>query len=246
MTLEKILKNYGLNEKQAKIYLACLELGSTSVQKISQKTGIPRSSCYEILDSLHQSGIVTTYQKKKVKYFSPEDPQKIIRSIQDKVEQFKNALPQLHALYHQVTPQPTVRFYQGPTGMKTILNEMLTEAKEIRSFTSAEDLFAQLGDYWSTFLRKRMEKKIPVRTIIPDSEKARERKKLGPQELREVRLIPPAFSHHSHLIIWENKVAAFSLKGTLMALVIESPEIAQTLGQMFEFMWQTSEFIVKN
>ena len=52
MRLEQTLKDYGLKEKQIKVYLACLQLGTGSVVKIAQKAGMPRSTVYEILESL--------------------------------------------------------------------------------------------------------------------------------------------------------------------------------------------------
>ncbi|PIT86455.1 MAG: hypothetical protein COU33_03055, partial [Candidatus Magasanikbacteria bacterium CG10_big_fil_rev_8_21_14_0_10_43_6] len=38
--LTTILQNLGLNEKEAKVYLACLELGSATVQEVSDKAGV--------------------------------------------------------------------------------------------------------------------------------------------------------------------------------------------------------------
>jgi len=56
--INKILRNLGLNEKEAKIYLACLELGSATVQEVAQKSSIKRTNIYNLLGSL----------KKKVYY----------------------------------------------------------------------------------------------------------------------------------------------------------------------------------
>ncbi|MFH1457263.1 MAG: helix-turn-helix domain-containing protein [Patescibacteria group bacterium] len=243
MPLEKTLKNYGLNEKQAKVYLACLELGSSSVQKISQKSGLARSTCYEILESLHKLGAITTYKKKKVRYFSPEDPHKIVQATKDKIELFEDALPQLRALYRQAAHQPTVRFYQGQEQMKIILKEIIGEAKQIYSFNSIEDNLALFGNYWTKFVDQRIKKKIPVKVILFDSSQARQRQEKGLQELREVKIISDKYTHHSLMLIWGNKIAIFSLKKQLVALVIESDEIAETLKMMFEFMWTTGEFI---
>ena len=41
--LEKILKNIGLNEKEAKIYLALLELGKSKVPEIAKKAELKRT-----------------------------------------------------------------------------------------------------------------------------------------------------------------------------------------------------------
>ena len=64
MKIENVLKAYGLNEKQIKVYLACLELGSASVQKISQKSGLIRTTVYEVLETLKQRGFTSSFLKK--------------------------------------------------------------------------------------------------------------------------------------------------------------------------------------
>lgn len=237
MNLEKTLENYGLNEKEAKIYLACLELGSASVQKISQKAFIPRSTVYEILDNLQRKGFVSNFLKKKVKYFSVEAPQKVIGLTKEKLEVLEQALPQLNALYGEAKTRPTVRLYQGRDQMKIILKEILAEANELLAFAASDDLFATLGDWWPEFLRQRIKRKMPARVIMRESEKAKERQRLGPGELREVRLIPGEYQYHGMTIIWKGKIAMLSFKEDLVALVVESKELAEMQKAMFEVIW---------
>ena len=93
MQIESILKNYGLSQKQATVYVACLELGTGSVQKIARKARLPRSTVYEVLEGLKNNGFVSTYLKKKVRYFSAEEPGQIIKLAEQKTEMLKNALP---------------------------------------------------------------------------------------------------------------------------------------------------------
>jgi sugar-specific transcriptional regulator TrmB len=238
MDLEKTLENYGLDEKQAKIYLATLELGSASVQKISQKAGLPRSTCYEVLETLSQKGLISTFLKKKIKYFSAEEPEKIIDLTREKIQGFEKALPQFRALYGEARIRPTARFYQGEQGIKIILDEILKEADELLAFSSAEDLFSALPDF-PRFVEKRVKKKIPSRVILRESEKAQERKALGPKELRQVKIIPASYDYHGLIYIWHNKIAMFSFKKDMLAIVIESKELAQVQKAMFELIWNS-------
>lgn len=237
MNLEKILEDYGLTKKQAKLYLTCLELGSASVYKISQKASLPRSTCYEVFEDLKEKGLVSTFRKKKVNYYSAESPKKIINQTEEKINLFKQAMPQFEAIYNSAKIKPSVRFYQGVQGMKQILEEILVEAKEILGFTSAEDHFIVLGNYWPDFVKRRIKLKIPVRSIITESVKAHERKKLGLQELRRVKIIPARYQHHGLIMIWGKKIAMFSFKKEMMAIVVESEELAQTQRMFFNFTW---------
>ncbi|MBU2542113.1 hypothetical protein KJ785_00955 [Patescibacteria group bacterium] len=241
MKFENILQNYGLSRKEAKVYLACLELGSASVQKIARKSGLARSTVYEVLDDLNNQNFVNSFRRKRVKYFSAEDPAQVIKLAQMKVDAMQEVLPQLNAMYGQAKHRPTVRFYQGKDGMKIILEEVLDEADEMLSFGSAEDLFRELGDYFNKFVERRIKKKIPARVILNESKKAQERKRLGPQHLRQVKILPDRHLHQGQIFIWKNKIAMFSFTNDFVAIVIESKELYVVQKAMFEHLWELAE-----
>ena len=234
--LQKILIEYGLKEKQAKVYLACLQVGSGSVLKIAEKAGLPRSTTELILKSLHEKGLVSSYKKKTVARFSAEDPHKIISTLKGKTELIERALPKFMAMYGSSQLKPSVRFYDGKAGMKLILNEILSEAKELVCFSSADDLFSTLEEF-EGFVKKRVEDKIPIKVILRDSPKAQERKRLGPRQLRQVKIIPASYDYHGLIYVWENKIAMFSLTGDLNAVLIESKELAQVQRSLFTALW---------
>lgn len=238
MTIEKTLQRFGLNERQTGVYLSALELGSASVQKIAQKASLPRSTTYEVLDALREKGFVSTYMKKSVRYFSAEEPSRVIRLAEQKIEELRAVLPQLEACVGTDRKRPTVRFYQGKEHMKIILKELLDEADSVVTFGSAEDLFRELGDYFPDFVRRRVKKKIPVRAILPDSKVARERQRQGLQELRTVKIVPPTFRFKGQTILWKNKIAMFSYINDYVAIVIESKELTDVQRAIFENLWE--------
>jgi len=238
MQLETVLHSYGLNDKQTKVFLACLELGTASVQKIAQKAGFPRSTVYEVLEVLREKRLVNTFQKKHARYFSAEDPEQIVRLAQYQAEMVKEALPQLDALAGKSRKRPTVRFYQGREQIKLVFEEVLAEADSIIGFGSSDDLAKQFGEYWKRFIAQRLARKIYSRTITFDSPKGRERQLLAPKQLRETRLVPPTYPFHGATIIWKHKIAMFSLTGDFIATVIESEQLAKTERAMFENLWE--------
>ena len=67
--LEIELQRVGLDERQAKVYLAALELGPSPVQKIAQRAGIPRATVYLVLNDLQGKGLITTYDEGKKTFF---------------------------------------------------------------------------------------------------------------------------------------------------------------------------------
>ncbi|MEK7170020.1 MAG: helix-turn-helix domain-containing protein [Patescibacteria group bacterium] len=241
MSLEKTLKEFGLKEKHARVYLACLELGSGSVLKISKKAVLPRSTTEVILNSLQEKGFVSSFKKKNARYFSTEDPKKIIADAKTKAELLEKALPEFRDLYARSNVIPTVRFYHGKDGMKTVFQEIIddTSAKELLAFSSIDDVFELLGKDFTNFVQKRVQRGMRSRVILRESEKAWERVRLGHSELRQVRLISPNYEHHSLFYVWGKKIAMVSLKHEWSVLIIESEELAKSQKMCFEALWDS-------
>ena len=54
MELIEVLNKTGLHEKEAKVYLALLELGTADVSDIAAKAGVKRPTSYLVLDELKE------------------------------------------------------------------------------------------------------------------------------------------------------------------------------------------------
>src|SRR3989338_1912805 len=239
MNIRKVLEQYGLKERHAQIYLACLELGSASIQMISQKAGFARSTCEAVLKSLQERGFVTAFRKKKTGYFRPEEPKRIVGMAKSKAKLLEDALPQFGALYYRGGGLPTARTYEGETGVRTVLEEILEEAKELKSFGSIDDIRNAIPDFFSRFSQERFARGIPLKVILRDTPLARERQRLGSQQLREVRIVPQNSEYSSVTFIWNNKVAMFSFKEGMTAFVVESNELANIQRAMFLLGWNS-------
>ncbi|NQT49877.1 helix-turn-helix domain-containing protein [Candidatus Kuenenbacteria bacterium] len=238
MRLEKTLQSYGLNQKQASVYLANLEIGSSPVQKIATKATLARSTVYEVLQSLTQLGFVSSFHKKKIKYFTAKEPNEVIRLAESKVGALKDALPELEAISGQAKQRPTVRFYQGKEEIKLILQEILDEADQLLSFGSAEKFLEEIGEFHEkTFLKQRIKRRIPLRLILRDTPLARKRQELGPGHLRQVKLSAEKHKHEGLIFIWKNKIAMISFVKDYVAVVTESQELADVQRAMFENLW---------
>ncbi len=239
MQIKSVLKELGLNDRHSAIYLSCLEIGSASIQKMAEKSGFARSTCEAVLKNLQEKGFVTSFKKSGGRMFSPEDPKRLVSMAKEKVNLLEESLPQFSARYFKGNILPTVRLYQGEENVKNVLREILAEATELKSIGAIDDIYEALGDYFKKFTKDRIKKGIPLKVILRDTPLARERQRLGPSELREVRLAPENYNYSSVTFIWNHKVAMFSFKDGLIALLIESDELSETQSKMFDFMWET-------
>ena len=63
--LKKELEHLGLSDKEARVYLAALEMGPSPVQDISHKAHVNRATTYVMIESLAARGLMSTFQKGK-------------------------------------------------------------------------------------------------------------------------------------------------------------------------------------
>jgi predicted transcriptional regulator len=130
------IEELGLSNKEARVYVACLSLGASAVQRIADRAGIKRVTTYVILESLVGLGLVSQTVKGKKTYFNAEEPINLERLV-DKREQelkeqrsnFSQILPELQGLKMIPSDSPSVKFYDSADGIKTILNTFLQQGK---------------------------------------------------------------------------------------------------------------------
>ena len=92
MSLAKQLEQLGLTEKEAKIYVALLEVGEATAQQLATKSGINRATTYVTLENLLKRGLASNITKKKKTYFIIESPQQILDFLDKEKEMGDNFL----------------------------------------------------------------------------------------------------------------------------------------------------------
>ena len=144
--LERELQEIGLNEKEAKVYLATLELGQSVVQDIAKKAGVNRATTYFVIEALMKSGLMSSFHKGKKQFFIAADPDRLVEVLEqekDLVEKreknLKKLLPQLQSINNKQKDRPVVKYYEGKEGIKTMVDEVLRADDNIINFAYSVD-----------------------------------------------------------------------------------------------------------
>ncbi len=242
-------QNLGFSEKEDRVYRVLLESGPLTVAEIAKKAGINRTSGYHVLSSLQKKGLVSMTKRQKRTFYLAEDPQilshylgKIVEEWQRKWEEINLSIPELRALYQRSNLKPRVRYYEGIEGLKAIYEDsLLCKEKEIRAYASTENIKDVLGEYAEEYFRRRAQKGIFIRSIIPTSLYGLHLKRVQKEYKREIHLMPPEkFSISPEIYIYDNKVAYIGLKEKF-GVVIESEEIANAEKKIYELAWEASK-----
>lgn len=246
MQPEEALKSIGLSDKEVKVYLSCLKLGSATVNQISKEAGTFRTYTYDILKSLAEDGMVHHIVKEKKQFFEPSAPERIVEILREKEDKIKEVLPELKNMNKSLTEKPSIEFYEGLAGVNLLHDLILCEVpKEIRVFGNPEQHSEIMKFYLPRFVRTRIKKKIKARVIIKDSKMGREwMKGKEKKELRETRffsLQPKEFPAVTYM--WNNKIAYFTVEKKIIAILIKNEGLAKSHRVIFENLWETAKKI---
>lgn len=248
------LYDLGLSETEAKVYLATLELGGSYVSQIAKKAGVNRVASYHTLDNLVKMGVVSTFTKDRLKYYSVESPRILVDKQKEKLEKAKKLLPELLSITNALVYKPKIQYYEGLQGIKNIFEDTLTAEGELLGYTNLGKLPTVITEeYTREYAQRKIAQGIKTRMLSPHSEAALNYlEEYYPQgfdpNLVEILFVnPKQFMFEYEINIYGNKVSIVSLKQSeMLGLILESPVYAQTQRSIFNLAWMGgTSFVAK-
>ncbi len=242
--LEKELQEVGLQEKEAKIYLAALELGQSTVQKIAQKADIKRPTTYFIIEGLMKRGVMSSFYQGKRQYFVAENPERLLEMLEKdrqeiarREERFKTLLPQLSSINNRHKDKPVVKYYEGKEGVVSMVKEHLKmgRGQEVR-MAHSRDVIASVFDEATLkeLSKDRSAHSVKARGIYTWSKG--EISSSGNSEV--IKLSPDEFPITCDIAIFNESIRIASLKDRIVGVVIEDKEIAKSFQAIFDLAWK--------
>lgn len=238
MELSHVVEQVGLNNKEASVYLALLELGTASVLTIARKAGLKRPTTYVVLSELEAKGLVALVPQHKKTLYAAEAPEKLYTDLRKKQELLQRFLPDLAALHNRKKEKPQVRLFHGREGVLEVYNKIY-DTGEVCFFATLGDLDKILPGVTREVARRSAEKKLRVREILTGTKEDLKFSKAVPRSaFYQIRLVPGGKHYFlTDNAIFGDSVAFFSFTPELFAVVITSKNIAYSLRSLFEIAW---------
>jgi len=235
------LQELGLNEKQARVYLALVEIGSGTAYAIAKQAKIKRPTTYLILEELRNKGVVLKVPHKKNQVFIAKNPNELFIEQEEKIKHAKRALPELLARAAKDSNKVTTYLFEGKDGVRQALNYGIEalEGKELlcyyaKSEKGSEHIPKMYFDHYHALNTH----KVKIRGFAPEhhSNKIfREMDKISKREV--ISLHESEFSPNVSVQIADNFVRVLLHKNS-EALIVENKEFAYLMKQVFELVWK--------
>ncbi len=242
--LEKLLEQAGFTEKEAKVYLALLELKKGNVTEIAKLTQLKRSIIYVILEGLIKRGYASESVETKINTYQPTDPSVILNKLRSNYKNFSEMLPIFRSLGNKGKKRPKITYHEIKEGIVSIWEEMNIAQDNfiISSYRRIEDHFPGLLGKWLGEIKKGIINP-GFHQLISDNPFEIELAKKFMSPNNPVRLLPELRTSQMDFAIFGKKLAITSLGQEPFIVVIESEELVHSIKPLFELAWKKGKKI---
>lgn len=242
------LKEIGLTESEAKVYLALLELGESTRGDIVDKAGIAGSKVYELLEKLQVKGFVSIHIEKRVKHFKATNPKQILRYLEERkkrifeLEEKAHAfLPALTTLFESSAEEQEVELLTGLKGAEIVFHDQVDAMRrgEICYVIGGTKGFAEeaLQAFFVKIHRLRQQKGVRTRMLYNESQRGivmqlYSARQFSTVQVRFLQSTSPVAINIYHdrtiIIVFGKKISLVSVK---------SKEVANSFLEYFNILW---------
>lgn len=237
---ETLLTSVGLLPSEARVYLAALELGPSTVQHIATKAKISRTAAYEAIELLEGRGLVTSVLRGKKRLYAAEDPERLPSYLKEEQQRLGSKIDEMirHVEAMKLLAggiRPTVRMYEGEEALHAFFNHIETvKPEDFAEISNVDDVYSFLDEKSLLAARK------AYAWAGVKSYRLLHRGKLrNPRAGAEFCELPDEWGEfHGNIAIYEDFVTMVTYVGKLVSVIIESKTLADTMRLFFNMSWR--------
>jgi len=237
MEKEKIMEELGFSKNEAKTYLALLELGASSVSKISSKCKVNRTNIYDCLNKLIERGVVSYLSEKDTKLFEAADPELLCNILKEKELKLNSIMPELKLHNELAKKRSEAHIFEGIVAIRNMLNHFLDIGKPRYAYGAPLLASKMLGDYFlENYHNRRMKKKLGFQMIYNSDAKDR-MKFLNSLKYTEARFLSKEYDSPVTTNICDNEVVIFLYSDNPIVIQLKNEQIAKSYKKYFDLLW---------
>lgn len=249
----ELLEEIGLIKSEIAVYLALLELGSSSTGKIVEKSKASSSKIYEILDKLIDKGLASYIIRSGIKHFEAAPPERLLNYMEEKQEklstqknELQKILPELEIKREFSKHKSEAKIFKGIKGAETAFKYLIDNMKKDDEWVGFVVTFTNQNYYnLLTKLHKyRGSKKLKSRIIMNNrhANDGKNRKNI-PRTL--VKYVPDENQTPFVINVAGNTVLLNIMSEEITIFMIENAYVALSFKKQFEELWNRETFMIK-
>lgn len=261
------LKTIGLNKYERNLWIALLARNSATAGELADISKVPRSRCYDVLESLADKGFVILQPGKPIRYVAVQPREALERAkkhVQNeatemctKIERLakSDALRDLDRIFKEgfetIAPEELSGSLRGKSAAIEQMESMLKKAKKYAKLITTEQTFHELADHHGPLFQRIAKNGVKVHILAPLPKGLSEngRTLLKHAQVRDLSTVEHLSTMASRMCIIDGEEALLGLtdeekthETQHVAFWTQSRHVsANTLEPMFNFIWTAAK-----
>lgn len=248
-TIKNLLADFGLDEREAEIYLALLNDGPMLPQHLAQATGINRATLYTLFPELIKIGLIKEVKQGKRRLMSPVSPEELFNQYENRYKQLKASVGELATMYRMHGLKPKIEVFEGIEAIKKLYLSTLESKGELLVYNRISRYRKDFLEWMNkVYVPKRVNLGVKVRALVTADPAGETHMASGKEFARETRFVPAKFIFRNESMIFGDKIAFFTCEAQSPAvgIVVQSKTIVESQKNLFELAWIGANTIVKS
>lgn len=244
-----LLQQIGLTEGETKVYLALLDLGSSSTGKIIKQSKVHASKVYPILDRLVDKGLVSFIKQGKKTIYTANPPTTILSYLDKKEHEITDLKKSAQELVAELsakafTHASEATVFIGIKGLRTASEKMYYRLERggtlyylgIPAFQPKEQHI-----YWQKEHAKRVEHGIKVKLLFNRDTDPAILQNRNSYRGSEARYMPTSIKTPALFGMYRDVVLVMLQSPEVITVEIVNPHIANSFRAYFDEFWRRSK-----
>lgn len=245
--MEEALRELGLSNKEATLYMLLLSHPRQTAQELANRSAITRTNVYRLLDLMEARGLVT-FEDNPIRRYCTAEPQalqKLLRDQQQHLQQAANtlssAMPRFRAQYALSLDKPGVFHMAGAEGFERLLLDMISSKTEVLLVASNEVPTDQMTlSRFRELLADRKHAGVHTRALFHDGAHHERIHQEFYERGIDTRFVGDT-PFDGEVVMYEDTVAFTVYKPSLVVTVLTNTPIAHTMRLLFEQVWASAK-----
>lgn len=236
------LEQLGFSRSEARVYTALLDVGPTTAGEIIKKSSLHRNIVYECLNKLKDRKLVSQTLKTGKKFFTPLDPEIILREEKKKLEIAENLAPLLVGKLKKDYQQ--VIIYEGLDEHRNLQYEQMKKMPKKGTYyvIGATGKFNEsMGEMMREYEALRISKNVRLKIIYYKKQFEKEEEETKKRKYVESRVISENLETPAYTVIWSDSIVIGMFTDPIINIEIVNKDVVKAYLNYFNLLWTMGE-----
>ncbi len=234
--MKEELQKLGLTKSEAIVFELLVKYGSISGSQLAKKSGIDRSTTYNLLDSLNKKGLVSYLIKDKLKMYQISNSSNLRKFAEETAQIAESVIKQINESQSKIPTESLVEVYEGDGAPKVMYHHYLsTKNEKFYTYGGYGKMFTTLQPEIKGYIKEFKSRKNFLYSFISKDYPHINELKIIPGKIKKTNFdsLPIGFT------VGYDTVTFHLYEDESQVIMIKHPLIAKAMKELFELAWES-------